>query len=386
MKKRLITVFLIGAFIMSILSACGNASQESTEVTSPAAEIAEKDDNQEETDKETEEEADTAKQEEANAAYEAGYNCLYGENGKEIDLEEAYTNFNHALELGVTEANFYLGILCDWYNIPKRDYEKAKAYYEAAGDNSSAQVALGFLYYNGQGVEQDVEKAQELFDAAIEQGDNGGYLGNVFISYDKGDYTTALDNCNKVLEGSERIFLAAAMNEIGHLYYNGQGVEQDYAQALEWYRRGADLGNSDAMIEMGSMYLYGQGVEQGYTQALECFKKAADLGKENAMGWLGYLYYNGMGVEQDYTQALEYFKEGADLGDPSAMNNLAGMYFYGQGVEQDYAQALEWYEKAADLGYTEAMKSLAGMYMDGRGVEENVDIAQEWYNKAEEAK
>lgn len=390
MKKRFIKAFLIGAFALGTLSACGNSSQDSADTMTPSAEIAEETDNQEETDELVEEEADENEaggQEEADAAYDAGYNCLYGEDGKEIDLEEAYTNFNHALELGNTEANFYLGLLCDWYSIPENDFEKAKAYYEAAGeDNSGAQLALGFLYYNGQGVEQDVEKAQELFDAVIEQGDMGGYLGNAFIAYDKGDYTVALENCNKVLEGTEQVFLAEAMGSIGALYFHGQGIEQDYAQALEWYRKAADLGETDSMINIGSMYLYGQGVEQDYTQALEWYEKAADLGKENAMGWLGYLYYNGLGVEQDYTQALEWFKKGADLGEPSAMNNLAGMYYYGQGVEQDYTQALEWYEKAADLGNTDAMKSLAGMYTDGRGVEVDIDIAQEWYNKAEGAK
>ena len=390
MKKRFIKAFLIGAFALGTLSACGNSSQDSADTMTPSAEIAEETDNQEETDELFEEEADENEaggQEEADAAYDAGYNCLYGEDGKEIDLEEAYTNFNHALELGNTEANFYLGLLCDWYSIPENDFEKAKAYYEAAGeDNSGAQLALGFLYYNGQGVEQDVEKAQELFDAVIKQGDMGGYLGNAVIAYDKGDYTVALENYNKVLEGSEQVFLAEAMGSIGALYFHGQGIEQDYAQALEWYRKAADLGETDSMINIGGMYLYGQGVEQDYTQALEWYEKAADLGKENAMGWLGYLYYNGLGVEQDYTQALEWFKKGADLGEPSAMNNLAGMYYYGQGVEQDYTQALEWYEKAADLGNTDAMKSLAGMYTDGRGVEVDIDIAQEWYNKAEGAK
>lgn len=352
MKKRLITVLLIGAFILSTLSACGNASQESTEATSPSAEIAEENDSQEETDEATEEketEDESAKQEEAVAAYMAGYNCLYGEDGKEIDLEEAYTNFNHALELGMTEANFYLGVLCDEYNIPEKDYEKAKAYYEAAGDDSRAQIALGILYNGGKGVEQDEEKAQELFDAAIEQGDMGGYLGNAYIAYGKGDYTAAFENLSKVLEGTEQIFVAQAMSDIGTLYYYGQGVEQNYAQAIEWHIKAADLGNVSAMNE------------------------------------LGYTYGIGEGVEADYTQALEWLKKAADLGNANAMNNLGDMYFYGKGVEQDYTQALEWFEKAADLGEANAMSWLGYLYENGLGVEQDLDIAQEWYNKAEGA-
>jgi hypothetical protein len=33
-----------------------------------------------------------------------------------------------------------------------------------------------------------------------------------------------------------------AMNNIGLLYYNGEGVEQSYETALEWFETAADLG------------------------------------------------------------------------------------------------------------------------------------------------
>lgn len=355
MKKRLITTILISTLLIGTLSACGNSPQDSAETMSPSVETAEETDIQEtdETVQPVEEETneETGEQEEADASYEAGRDCLYGLNGQEMDLEAAYTNFNHALELGKTEANFYLGVLCHWYNVPERDYEKAKAYYEAAGDNPYAQLALGSLYYDGNGVEQNETKAQELFDAVIAQECVEGYWGSAYIAYfSKKDYDTAFEYFNKALEGKEQIFVADAMNGIGYLYHYGQGVEQDYEQAIEWHKKAAELGNATAMNE------------------------------------IGYIYSNGEGVEVDYTQALEWHERAADLGDATAMNNIGYMYFYGIGVEVDYTQALEWFEKAADLGNTNAMKSLAAMYMDGIGVEQDLDIAQEWYNKAEEAK
>lgn len=381
MKKRMITVLLIGAFVLGTLSACGNASQEGTEATSPSAEIAEENDSQEEIDEATEEketEDESAKQEEAVAAYMAGYNCLYGEDGKEINLEEAYTNFNHALELGMTEANFYLGVLCDYYNIPEKDYEKAKAYYEAAGDDSRAQIALGILYYYGAGVESDEEKAQELFDAAIEQGDLGGYLGNAYIAYEKEDYTAAFENYNKVLEGAEQIFLADAMKGLGDLYGYGQGVEQDTSQALDWQHRAASLGSVSAMTTIGRNYLN----SEAYTEALEWFEKAADLGSVSAVYYIGWTYDMGM---SDYSQALEWYKKAADLESIDAMLNIGYLYENGYGVEQDYAQALEWYEKAAELGSTIAMQQVGRFYENGLSVEQDLEKAQEWYTAAEAA-
>ena len=82
---------------------------------------------------ETDEEA--AKEVEAEEAYEAGRACLYGLDGQKKDLEAAYNYFEKALELGKTEANFYLGVLYDWESYPEQDYEKAKEWidkYEAA--------------------------------------------------------------------------------------------------------------------------------------------------------------------------------------------------------------------------------------------------------------
>ena len=98
-------------------------------------------------------------------------------DGAQIDLADAHTNFTKSQELGNTEANFYLGVLADWYGYPKKDYEQAKVYYEQSGDNPYAQISLGFLYYNGQGVEQDMEKGKELFQSVADQGVVEGYYG-----------------------------------------------------------------------------------------------------------------------------------------------------------------------------------------------------------------
>jgi len=36
------------------------------------------------------------------------------------------------------------------------------------------------------------------------------------------------------------------MKNLGAMYYAGEGVTQDYAEALRWYRKAADAGNSRA--------------------------------------------------------------------------------------------------------------------------------------------
>ena len=50
-------------------------------------------------------------------------------------------------------------------------------------------------------------------------------------------------------------------------YLNGNGVSQDYAAAVTWFRKAADQGNAEGQAELGLMYAFGLGVPQDYVQA-----------------------------------------------------------------------------------------------------------------------
>ena len=248
---------------------------------------------------------------EADAYCEAGRACLYTED---VDLEGAYDNFMKADELGMPKAKFYLGLLCDWYSYPQKDYEQARVYYEACGDDPYAQIALGALYLNGDGVEENKEKAKELAQTAIDKGYEEGYALLMAIAYGEEDYIATWEYGQKALEGTEPVFLASTMNYLGGIYFYGQGVEVDYTVAVEW------------------------------------FEKAVAIGNYSSMSWLGSMYWNGYGVEVDYATALEWYLKAAELGDNIAMNNIGLFYAYGHGVEQDYEKAIEWCEKAVASG------------------------------------
>ena len=76
---------------------------------------------------------------------------------------------------------------------------------------------------------------------------------------------------------------ASAQNNLGLMYYNGQGVAQDYAAAAGWYRKAADQGNAGAQSNLGVMYVAGQGVTQDYVQAHKWFNLSAASGNANAV-------------------------------------------------------------------------------------------------------
>ena len=51
------------------------------------------------------------------------------------------------------------------------------------------------------------------------------------------------------------------------MYDNGQGVTQDYKQAVYWFEKAATQGLAKAQYNLGLMYSNGQGVTQNYKQA-----------------------------------------------------------------------------------------------------------------------
>ncbi|WP_144354477.1 tetratricopeptide repeat protein, partial [Snodgrassella alvi] len=69
---------------------------------------------------------------------------------------------------------------------------------------------------------------------------------------------------------------------LGILYENGDGVEQNYAKAFECYQAAAEQGNPIAQYYAGSMYYYGKGVEQSFIKSLEYYKPAAEQGNSDA--------------------------------------------------------------------------------------------------------
>ena len=131
---------------------------------------------------------------------------------------------------------------------------------------------------------------------------------------------------------------AYAQYELGVIYRDGQGVAQDYDQAVSWYRKAADQGNADAQNSLGVMYANGQGVPKDYAQAASWYRKAADQGDAFAQSSLGIMYHDGQGVPKDYAQAASWYRKAADQGNNAAAGaqDLLGlMYEYGQGVAQD---------------------------------------------------
>ena len=111
----------------------------------------------------------------------------------------------------------------------------------------------------------------------------------------------------------------------------------------------ADAGDSIAQYEMALRYADGEGVPQNYRDAMAWFAKAAANGNDNAQWKLGLGYIKGIGVPHDERKAVVWFKRAANHGDIRAQSALSDLYLSGRGVPRDYVRAYTWASIAAGL-------------------------------------
>ena len=72
----------------------------------------------------------------------------------------------------------------------------------------------------------------------------------------------------------------AAQYNIGVMHEWGNGVPQDNANALKWYKRSAERSHKDAQNNLGAFYSNGEGTEQDFVEALKWFIISAENGSE----------------------------------------------------------------------------------------------------------
>jgi hypothetical protein len=93
---------------------------------------------------------------------------------------------------------------------------------------------------------------------------------------------------------------AVEQYKLGQAYYYGNGVTQNYVEAVKWWRKAAEQSFSPAQYELGCF-------EEDNVEAVKWWRKAAEQGFSQARYELGCAYCNGEGVPQDYVKAYMWF-------------------------------------------------------------------------------
>ena len=223
------------------------------------------------------------------------------------NLKEATQAAKRSLELGNEAAKIKLGEIQEDEKLMKEGFNVLKKKVDS-GDMHYAN-SLGYAYEFEIGTSLNIKEAMKYYEMAAKQNNAIGMtnLADLYIQENKlkkakpllvkaaekeygyAQYLLAMnffyykhENNKEALHWLER---AAGNDEPYALYQLGLYYSEanDLAKAIKYYQRAAELNHADAALELGYIYGEGFGVEQDDNKALFYLKKAAESGTKKCL-------------------------------------------------------------------------------------------------------
>ncbi len=253
-------------------------------------------------------------------------------------------------ELIDSSSAFVLGRCFEFgLGVEMNDSRAAEYYINAVFNdgNDDALIALGLLYLQGRGVEENQEFAYNLFLRAAKQGN------------------------------------PIARLYVGRCHMDGIYVSKDLAEAIRWYELSANGHLVDAYRILDQIYR-----ERGeYDKVLYWGDRFIEYGFPQAMLHVGIDYMEGKIIERDSEKGFSLIREAAQTGFPAALFNLSLCYYRGDGTARDEEQGFKYLQQSAEGKYPVAEYELGRMLWDSdREYAERLmrDAAQRNYRPAVE--
>ena len=105
-----------------------------------------------------------------------------------------------------------------------------------------------------------------------------GPFEDALVAAQAGDFAMAVSLLRPLVDAGD----PASQYNLGIMYENGGGVEQDYFEAAHLYGLAARQGHADAQLNLGAMYGNGWGVDRDFSEAFSWFSLAAAQGNADA--------------------------------------------------------------------------------------------------------
>jgi TPR repeat protein len=250
---------------------------------------------------------------------------------------------------------YYLETGSEAHNISTLEKASVLGNKDAMEKLSTYYNQKGAQYFSGDGVERDLEKAQEYFTKASDLGDE-----------------------------SARKNLSVLYNRIGVYYYQGnEQVNPDYVKAEEYFKQATELGNKDAMENLGTLYNQygdqyhsGDRVKRNYEIAEEFYLKAIKNGNEQAKKSLIMVYVtcyfnykHGInGYVRDNVKANSYLSKARHT-NPEMLEQIAKEYhtkaqqLIAHGINHhNYKMINSYLKKSSRLGKDDLTQELIDFY------------------------
>ncbi|XP_069494030.1 protein sel-1 homolog 1 isoform X2 [Ambystoma mexicanum] len=345
---------------------------------------------------ETEEQSNKRRHmQEADDLYQLGMKIL-NETSKKSLKKEAYHYFLKAADMSHIKAMEKVAYAMLLGEPLKQNVRSAKELFEKLAEEGSprGQMALGFLYASGLGVNSSQAKALVYYTFGAL---GGNLIAHMILGYRYWAGIGVIQSCESALThyrlvanqvasdisltGGTVVQRIRLPDEVENPGVASGMLEEDL---IQYYQFLAEKGDVQAQVGLGQLHLHGgRGVEQNHQRAFEYFNQAANAGNSHAMAFLGKMYSEGSDIVlQSNETALHYFKKAADMGNPVGQSGLGMAYLYGKGVPVNYDQALKFFQKAAEQGWVDGQLQLGSMYYNGVGVKRDYKQALKYFNLA----
>jgi uncharacterized protein len=265
-----------------------------------------------------------------------------------------------------------------------------------AGD-LKAQVTLGLMYRDGNGVPKDYKEAWKWYQKAADQGEKVAQynLRNIYdeaigclrlpdYSEFKEERLRAMSVIEEALNGFHKVAEKGhpfVQCQLGRIYRDGHGVSKNLSKAAEWYRKAAEQGDREAQKELGDIYYVGEDGVKDYREALKWYQKAAEAGDPSAGLRLGKMYRDGEGVPKDKVLSYFWFILSERF---IALTELVELKknMTPEEMKEAANKTITWLRKAAEAGNSYAGLRLGQMYRDGDGVPKDNVLSHFWFSLA----
>lgn len=215
---------------------------------------------------------------------------FYYGDGVEEDQAKAFELFKKADQAGCEAVYLKLAdiYLSGVEGVVEQDLDKALAYFTKAHELGymNSGIYLGLMYYQGMGVEEDMEKAYKYFypltscSGKWASGWADYYIG---LFYEEGLAGLTPDDRTAFvyMEASAKLGNTMAMNKLAIMIGSGQGTAVDYDAAVNWWKKALEEGDADGAYYLAFYYAHDDGGND--PELAEKYQKiAAEMGHEMA--------------------------------------------------------------------------------------------------------
>ena len=141
---------------------------------------------------------------------------------------------------------------------------------------------------------------------------------------------------------------AEAIKLLGEQYFHGKlGLAKDATRAIiELWTEAAELGSLDAHNDLGFVYYNGDGVEEDKPRGVHHWQQAATKGHVHSRHGLGAVEFSN----KNYDLAVQHWMISAKMGFEPSLTAIKKMFKEGHATKAQYAEAL--------LGYRDAVEEM----------------------------